>query len=437
MSIDLAFPQQLRAMNRITRLCITSFLFFWTNPSFGFVPITRNTVKSHPLQQISLEERDSVRKGKPLRNIASKTAYYECGSEEDVSFVTDNQQVSRSGFLALSAASFMLLGTALPSSVEAVSLPSETSKHEAGQNNNIQASSEMLSKETKYGKTFEESVSGFIAGASVSTSKTLVKYPLDTATVRLQMPETKYSIFELASLFKGSFRGVSAPLLSNIPGGAVFFAVKDVTKASLNGSGLPRWLSTSLAVAAGQIPYWLIRNPSEVVKTRQQAKIEGYGEDVSTLDAFRLVREEAKKDANDSGISGLYAGYQENILYALPADVIKFVCYENVTKGRKDLSPLEGAVAGAASTAIAQLITTPLDVVRNRIMAGEEQSPRENEEKPDSYLEKLSTLAKQEGIQGLFAGASPRVGKAILSGAIQFATYEETKQDIAKIFSKR
>ena len=66
-----------------------------------------------------------------------------------------------------------------------------------------------------------------------------------------------------------------------------------------------------------------------------------------------------------SNISELYTGYLENMLYAYPADVIKFVAYESLTKGRKDLSPFEGARAGAISTAIAQLVTTPLDVVRN------------------------------------------------------------------------
>ena len=54
-----------------------------------------------------------------------------------------------------------------------------------------------------------------------------------------------------------------------------------------------------------------------------------------------------------------------------------------------------------------------------------------------SYVENLKQIAKEEGINGLFAGASPRVGKAILSGAIQFAAYEETKAKIAAMFQQR
>lgn len=291
--------------------------------------------------------------------------------------------------------------------------------------------------------SFQESLSGFIAGATLAGTKTLVKYPLDTATVRVQMPNSDYSIRDPFGLFNGCYNGINLTLLSNIPAGAVFFAVKDAVKTSIKNSGggtspMPMWLSTSLAVAVGQIPYWLIRNPSEVVKVRQQANIEGYGEGVSAIDAIKQTLQSSDDD-DENNISDFYTGFWENILYAYPADVIKFVAYESITKGRKDLSPVEGARAGALATSLAQLITTPLDVVRNRLMTGKNRngSSLSEEEKNKSYVESLITLGKEEGLSGLFAGATPRAGKAILSGAIQFATYEETKQSISKILLQR
>ena len=54
-----------------------------------------------------------------------------------------------------------------------------------------------------------------------------------------------------------------------------------------------------------------------------------------------------------------------------------------------------------------------------------------------SYIERLTTIAREEGIEVLFAGSFPRLGKALLSGAIQFATYEETKQKMGEFFIKR
>ena len=298
----------------------------------------------------------------------------------------------------------------------------------------------------------QESISGFVSGTAVSTVKTLVKYPLDTATVRLQMPNTQYTIQNLPKLFSGSFDGITAPLLSNIPAGAIFFAVKDATKSSLkeSGIGLPKWALTSLAVGAALPPYWLIRNPSEVVKTRLQVGADGYYEGMSTFDAFKLALSNGSNStAAGDGVSELYQGYTENILYGFPADIIKFVAYDNFTggRGKKNISPGEGAVYGALSTAIAQLVTTPLDVLRNRIMAdvsneyddddNSNQVSKNTEGKDLSYIDKMVKIAKEEGVEELFAGSSPRIAKAMLSGAIQFATYEETKTKMSEMFLKR
>jgi len=179
----------------------------------------------------------------------------------------------------------------------------------------------------------------------------------------------------------------------------------------------------------------------EVIKVRQQANIEGYGEGVSAIDAVKqtLRNSSDTDDKNKSNMPDLYTGYWENILYSLPADVIKFIAYESITEGRKNLSPVEGARAGALATAMSQLITTPLDVVRNRLMTGKNRSGSSlsEEEKNKGYIESLVALGTEEGLSGLFAGATPKIGKAILSGAIQFATYEETKQSMSRVIVPR
>ena len=332
----------------------------------------------------------------------------------------------------------------------------ETIIHDSRRHNTISA--EVVPKMVSAPSSLDESLSGFIAGALLAATKTVVKYPLDTVTVRAQMPNSAYSIRDPGGLFDGCYNGISLTLLSNVPAGSVFFAVKDSVKAIINNSGsatstMPSWLSTSLAVAIAQGPYWLVRNPSEVIKVRQQADIDGYGEGVSAIDAVRLTLKTKKRnrsstaddydyDSDTSNISELYTGYLENMLYAYPADVIKFVAYESLTKGRKDLSPFEGARAGAISTAIAQLVTTPLDVVRNRLMTGEKGGERsslslEEKQANKGYVGSLVALGKEEGLNGLFAGSIPRVGKAFLSGAIQFATYEESKQSVLKFLLQR
>jgi len=165
---------------------------------------------------------------------------------------------------------------------------------------------------------------------------------------------------------------------------------------------------------------------------------DGYYEGMSTSDAFKLALSNDDDNSTTGGVSELYQGYSENILYGLPADVIKFVAYDNFTggKGKKDISPIDGAVYGAAATAVAQLVTTPLDVLRNRIMA-EIPNDEISSSKDLSYTDRIVKIVKEEGVEELFAGSTPRVAKACFSGAIQFATYEETKQKMAQFFIKR
>jgi solute carrier family 25 (mitochondrial S-adenosylmethionine transporter), member 26 len=285
--------------------------------------------------------------------------------------------------------------------------------------------------------SLQEGISGFVAGGALSATKTLVKFPLDTATVRLQQVDRSQFSSQKNSmnLFQNCYNGITITLLCNIPAGAVFFAVKDSVKRSLKNSEMlfPLWLSTCLAVAVAQVPYWLVRNPSEVIKVRQQANV--YNGTTSNS-AFDIIKQ-TLQDQED-GVEDLYTGYWENILYAFPADVLKFILYEMITEGENSLSPLEGAEAGALATAIAQFLTTPLDVVRNRLMMKTSNSKNQTVGKklPEgSYLNSLVQLGREGGLDALFAGAVPRVAKAFLSGAIQFATYEETKQSILKVLT--
>lgn len=347
---------------------------------------------------------------------------------------------SRRGFIDnyVVAAAYIVLTVSLPSESNAITdaqaIQSEDTIPPANDPQQI-----LISRIQNEPTAFQESISGFVSGSLVSTTKTLVKYPLDTATVRLQMPNTQYAIKNLPALFSGSFDGITAPLVSNIPAGAVFFAVKDATKSLLKNSGLdlPKWALTTLAVGAAQPLYWLLRNPSEVIKTRLQVGADGYYDGMSTVDAFQLALSNRGTNSTMDGLGELYQGYIENILYAFPADIIKFVVYDSLTggKGKQNVSPVDGAVCGAFSTVISQFTTTPLDVVRNRIMA--EVSDVSDTNDSLSYFGRMTRIVKDEGAGALFAGSLPRVAKAILSGAIQFATYEETKQKMGELLMKK
>ena len=101
-----------------------------------------------------------------------------------------------------------------------------------------------------------------------------------------------------------------------------------------------------MGVIFANFPYWIIRTPSEVLKTKQQVGQSGQ----SNIEILKGIFKER-------GIVGivesLYETYLPNVLYALPADIAKFCAYEILTDilfGRKfggeKIAGVEGAFAG-------------------------------------------------------------------------------------------
>ncbi|GMN60534.1 hypothetical protein TIFTF001_029636 [Ficus carica] len=105
----------------------------------------------------------------------------------------------------------------------------------------------------------------------------------------------------------------------------------------------------------------LIRVPTEVVKQRIQM-----GQFTSAPVAVHLI-------VAKEGFKGLYAGYGSFLLRDLPFDAIQFCMYEQLRIGyklvaRRELNDLETAIIGAFAGAITGAITTPLDVIKTRLM---------------------------------------------------------------------
>jgi hypothetical protein len=155
---------------------------------------------------------------------------------------------------------------------------------------------------------------GLLSGAATRIAKELLLHPIDTVSKRQQVNNVNAS-----SLLVGLYDGVGPAIIGGVPAGAVFFGVKDLCKQQLRDAGLSKELATLLAVCAANVPYWVIRQPAEVLKTKKQTNLSP----ISSLD-------EMKRYYTSKGISGLYDSYPSNILYALPADVLKFLACTRV-----------------------------------------------------------------------------------------------------------
>ena len=110
-----------------------------------------------------------------------------------------------------------------------------------------------------------------LAGGLASATVDVSIYPLDTMKTRQQAPGG----FLRSGGFRALFRGVVPTALGSAPGGAVFFAVYEATRAMQERGGVwpasvPHWATDAVAACSAAVASCLVRNPSSVIAQRMQ-----------------------------------------------------------------------------------------------------------------------------------------------------------------------
>ncbi|KAG2352136.1 mitochondrial carrier domain-containing protein [Suillus spraguei] len=199
-----------------------------------------------------------------------------------------------------------------------------------------------------------------VPGGLAGTAVDLLFFPIDTVKTRLQSAQG----FINAGGFRGIYKGVGSVVVGSAPGAAAFFSTYEAMKHSipLHGQLAPvnHMLSASVAEAA-----CLIRVPTEVIKTGTQTSM--YGASASSFKAATLVLEH-------DGIRGFYRGFWTTIMREIPFTSLQFPLYEflkhrlSIYLDRKPLYAHEAAVCGSIAGGTAAALTTPLDVLKTRVM---------------------------------------------------------------------
>jgi solute carrier family 25 S-adenosylmethionine transporter 26 len=267
-------------------------------------------------------------------------------------------------------------------------------------------------------------LSGGLAGTTVDLSL----YPLDTLKTRLQSS----SGFLASGGFSGIYRGVGSAIIGSAPGAALFFCTYEYSKSFLSArrhaqevreGGLVRdWeapIEHMVAASLGEVAACAVRVPTEVVKQRAQA-----GQHPSSLLALRAILSQHRA----IGVSGvwmeMYRGWSVTIMREVPFTVIQFPLWESMkeyrrrTTGKDEISALESGLFGSAAGAIAAGFTTPLDVLKTRMMLAKEKT---------AVVPLLREILRVSGPRAFFAGIGPRVlwisaGGAIFLGSYQWAS---------------
>lgn len=250
-------------------------------------------------------------------------------------------------------------------------------------------------------------VSGGVAGAAVDISL----FPLDTIKTRLQSSRG----FVASGGFHGVYRGILSAAVGSFPGSAAFFCGYEFSKDKLQGVIRNQTAVYMISASVGELVGCVARVPTEVVKQRAQAN-----KHLNSLASFLFT-------IKTEGLQGLYRGYFKTVLREVPFSFIQFPIWEflknEFSTPDSNLSAFKSGLAGAISGGISGALTTPLDVVKTRVMLAERDSLAARA----GALQVLLKIGREEGVAKLFSGIVPRVMWLSLGGFVFLGAYDRCK----------
>jgi solute carrier family 25 S-adenosylmethionine transporter 26 len=137
------------------------------------------------------------------------------------------------------------------------------------------------------------------------------------------------------------------------------------------------------------------------------------------------------------GIGGFFAGYSATLLRDVPYTMLELGLYENIKilfknanirrdGGDGDLTQNQELISGAITGAVTGLLTTPLDVVKTKIM----MAPRSGPGSFGSLGAAFSQVYADLGPGGMFSGAGARVAWLLPFTTIYLQAYELMKKKL-------
>ena len=304
----------------------------------------------------------------------------------------------------------------------------------------------------------------FQAGAFAAFTVDLLVYPLDTLKTRIQSPaySTLYKTAQgrlAPSLFRGLYQGLPSVILATIPSSGAFFTTYEGLKYALNeltpaNSTLyvPQAAVHSVASGGAELVSCAILTPAEVLKQNAQMVIKdaqnrsGRNPTMEVLKQFRRQPRKlmsgytalAARNLPFTGLQFPLFEYFKQILIARRASRKEIAGLGNEVDGIFERARITAVSAGAAGSAAAW-ITTPIDVVKTRIMlkAGEEANGGKSSHSdipsdttrhfPNQRLsgwEIGRLVVRNEGVKGIFRGAALRSVWTAMGSGLYLGCYE-------------
>lgn len=279
----------------------------------------------------------------------------------------------------------------------------------------------------------------FIAGALAGAIEASITYPFEFAKTRLQLIDktSKASRNPLVLIYNTAktqgvssiYVGCPAFIVGNTAKAGIRFLGFDAIKNLLRDKETGELSGTRGVIAglgAGLLESVVAVTPFEAIKTaliddKQAAKPRYQNNGRSMLRNYGTL-------LKDEGFLGLYRGVLPVSMRQAANQAVRLGCYNKIkttiqdyTNSPKD-QPLSSGLTflvGAFSGIVTVYSTMPIDTVKTRMQSLDAT-------KYSSTVNCFTTIFKEEGLRTFWKGATPRLGRLILSGGIVFTIYEKT-----------
>ncbi|KAJ0507101.1 putative mitochondrial carrier domain superfamily [Helianthus annuus] len=283
---------------------------------------------------------------------------------------------------------------------------------------------------------FERALIGAGAGGLAGLFTYVCLHPLDTIKTKLQTKgaskiydntlDAVVKTFQSKGIL-GFYSGVSAVIVGSTASSAIYFGTCELGKSVLSKlPDFPSVLIPPTAGAMGNIISSAIMVPKELITQRMQAGAKGR--------SWEVLLSILEKD----GVLGLYAGYSATLLRNLPAGVLSYSSFEYlkaavlIKSEQPNLEPFQSVCCGALAGAISASLTTPLDVVKTRLM-----TQIHSDKIAFGVSETVKHILKEEGLVGFTRGMGPRVVHSACFSAIGYFAFETARLAILHEYLRR
>ncbi|XP_066253428.1 S-adenosylmethionine mitochondrial carrier protein homolog [Euwallacea similis] len=271
--------------------------------------------------------------------------------------------------------------------------------------------------------------SAFLGGGAAGLFVDIVLFPLDTLKTRLQSEKG----FRNSGGFKAIYKGLAPQVVGSAPQAAFFFityeSIKHYSEPLVPKQAMP--LVYMFGASVAEVMACLVRVPMEVAKQRKQTSI-------AYKSSIRILMEAYK---HEGFFKGVYRGFGSTIMREIPFSIIQFptleFCksfYMSKFKNNIPLDSWEVAVCGSIAGGVSAAITTPLDVVKTRIMLADRRAAKSGSL---TFTKTFHKVLKKDGVKGLFAGVIPRTLWIFLGGYIFFGSYDFAKNSVFDFLEER